>query len=103
MSHNHLVTPKTYVTIFFMLIVFTAITVWAGFQDFGALNTPVALGIAIVKATLVLLYFMHLRYSNGLMSLVLASSVFALFLLIVFTTSDVVTRTMTAAPSSIGM
>lgn len=103
MSHNHIVSLKTYFFIFFVLIVFTAITVWVGFQNFGALNTPIALGIAIFKATLVLLYFMHLRYSSGLMWLVLASSIFTLALMIAFTYSDVATRSMTTIPASIGM
>ena len=85
-------TPRLYVGIFLALMIFTALTVWVAFFDLGAFNTVVALIIAITKATLVVLYFMHVRYSSGLTALVVMSGVFWLAVMIVFTMSDVVSR-----------
>ena len=64
---EHIVSLRVYVTIFLSLMVGTALTVWAGLHDFpGPLNVIIAMTIAVVKATLVVLYFMHVRYSAGL-------------------------------------
>jgi cytochrome c oxidase subunit 4 len=85
-------TLKTYFTIFAALMVLTGLTVWASFQHLGIWNTPVALGIAVLKATLVALFFMHLRYSPKLTSLVIASSLLWLVILFAITMSDYVSR-----------
>jgi cytochrome c oxidase subunit IV len=85
-------TLKTYFTIFAALMVLTGLTVWASFQHLGIWNTPVALGIAVAKATLVALFFMHLRYSPKLTSLVIASSLLWLVILFAITMSDYVSR-----------
>ena len=90
-AHAH-PTLKTYFTVFGALMVLTALTVWASYQHLGIWNTPVALAIAITKATLVALFFMHLRYSPKLTSLVIASSVLWLLILFVITMSDYVSR-----------
>jgi len=103
MSLDHILTPRAYLAVFFSLIVLTVITVYVAFIDFGVWSTPVALAIAIVKATLVLLYFMHLRYSDGLTWLVIGSSFIMLVVLVLITLADVLTRTMTSAPQTIGM
>jgi cytochrome c oxidase subunit 4 len=89
---SHIVPKSTYYAIFAALMIGTALTVWIAFQDLGALNTPVALGIAIVKATLVILYFMHVKYSPRLTKLVVVSSVFWLLILLVMTMGDYATR-----------
>jgi cytochrome c oxidase subunit 4 len=52
-----------YLSVFAALLVFTAITVWVAGVDLGPLNTPVALGIAVTKGTLVILFFMHVKYA----------------------------------------
>jgi cytochrome c oxidase subunit 4 len=71
----------------------TALTVWAGLHDFpGNLNVIIALTIAVVKATLVVLYFMHVRYSSRLIWVVFTSALFWLAILFVFTLSDYWTR-----------
>ena len=85
-------TLKTYFTIFAALMVLTGLTVWASFQHLGIWNTPVALGIAVAKATLVALFFMHLRYSPKLTGLVIASSLLWLVILFAITMSDYVSR-----------
>ena len=91
---EHIVSLRIYVTIFLALMVGTALTVWAGLHDFpGALNVIIALTIAVVKATLVVLYFMHVRYSSRLIWVVFASALFWLAILFAFTFSDYWTRT----------
>jgi cytochrome c oxidase subunit 4 len=90
-THAH-PTLGTYFTIFGALMVLTGLTVWASFQHLGIWNTPVALAIAITKATLVALFFMHLRYSPRLTSLVIGSSLLWLAILFVITMSDYVSR-----------
>ena len=90
---EHIVPVKIYITIFLALLVGTALTVLAAFYDFpGRLNTVVALTIATVKATLVVLYFMHVRYSAKLIWVVVTSALFWLVILFAFTFSDYWTR-----------
>lgn len=90
---EHIVPVRIYFVIFLVLLVGTALTVWAGFQDFpGPLNVVIALTIASVKATLVLLYFMHLRYSARLTWVVFLSALFWLGLMFALTFSDYWTR-----------
>ena len=95
-EHNvseHIVPLKIYVSIFLALLVGTALTVWAGLHDFpGQLNVIIALTIAVVKATLVVLYFMHVRYSSRLIWVVFTSALFWLAILFALTFSDYWTR-----------
>lgn len=90
---EHIVSLKVYVSIFLALLVGTALTVVAGLQDFpGQLNVIIALTIAVVKATLVVLYFMHVRYSSRLIWVVFTSALFWLAILFALTLSDYWTR-----------
>ncbi len=90
---EHIVSLRVYFTIFLTLMVGTALTVWAGLQDFpGPLNVIVALTIAVVKATLVVLYFMHVRYSSRLIWVVFAAALFWLAILFALTFGDYWTR-----------
>ena len=90
---EHIVPVRVYMTIFLALLVGTALTVAAAFFDFPwRLNTIVALTIATVKATLVVLYFMHVRYSSRLIWVILASALFWMGILFAFTFSDYFTR-----------
>ena len=90
---ERIVSVRIYFVIFLVLLVGTALTVWAGFQDFpGPLNVVIALTIASVKATLVLLYFMHLRYSPRLTWVIFLSALFWMGLLFALTFSDYWTR-----------
>lgn len=89
---QHIVPLSVYYTIFAALIVGTAITVAVAFVDLGALNTVVALAIACAKATLVVLYFMHVKYSTKLTWAVVGSSVFWLLILLALTFNDYLTR-----------
>lgn len=90
---EHIVPVKVYVAIFLVLLVGTALTVIAAFIDFPyGLNTIVAMTIAVAKATFVVLYFMHVRYSSRLIWVILASAMFWMALLFAFTFADYFTR-----------
>jgi cytochrome c oxidase subunit IV len=99
---EHIVSRTVYFAIFGALMVFTALTVFAAFIDldhlFKGANTVVALTIAVVKATLVVLYFMHVRYSSRLIWVIVVSGVFWLAIMFVFTASDYLTRPNGLAP-----
>lgn len=91
---KHIVYPRVYITIFLALMLGTGLTVFAAFHDFpGPLNAIIALTIAVVKATLVILYFMHVRYSSRLVWLIIGSALFWLAILFALTISDYWTRT----------
>ena len=90
---EHIVHPRVYITIFLVLMLGTGLTVLAAFRDFpGPLNAVVAMTIAVVKATFVILYFMHVRYSSRLIWLVIAAALFWLAILFALTISDYWTR-----------
>jgi cytochrome c oxidase subunit 4 len=90
---EHIVQPRIYIVIFLALMVGTAVTLLAAFVDFpGPLNAVVAMTIAVVKATLVVLYFMHVRYSGRLVWLVILSALLWLAILFAITFSDYWTR-----------
>jgi cytochrome c oxidase subunit 4 len=90
---EHIVSVRIYLGIFLILMVGTVLTVVAAKVDFpGPLNAVVALTIAVVKATFVVLYFMHVRYSSRLIWLVIAAALFWMALLFALTISDYSTR-----------
>jgi cytochrome c oxidase subunit 4 len=66
MATDHVVSPRIYLAVFAILIVMTATTTAVSFVDLGPWNTVVALAIAVFKATLVVLFFMHVKYSRPL-------------------------------------
>ena len=90
---EHIVPVKIYVAIFLVLLVGTALTVGAAFVDFPwRFNTIVALTIATVKATFVVLYFMHVRYSARLVWVIVTAALFWMGILFAFTFADYFTR-----------
>ena len=91
---HHVTGIPTYLGIFFALMVLTALTVWVAFQEFGAFNTIIALGIASLKAVLVMLFFMHLRHSTRLTWVVVVVSFAMVGVLFVLTYSDYLSRPM---------
>ena len=93
------VSPKsTYYMIFGTLMVLTAVTVGAAFMNLGILNFPVAITIAIFKATLVILFFMHVKYSSQLTKLVCGGAFFFLLILFGLTMSDYLSRGWFVSP-----
>jgi cytochrome c oxidase subunit 4 len=89
---EHVVSTRTYYAIFITLMVLTAVTVWVATLDLGRLNIVAALAIAVIKATLVLLYFMHLRHSPRLTWLIVSVAFVWLLILIGLIMSDELTR-----------
>jgi cytochrome c oxidase subunit 4 len=90
---EHIVSLRIYITIFLVLLLGTGLTVAAAFVDFPwQLNTIVALTIATVKATFVVLYFMHVRYSSRLVWVIVAAALFWMGIMFALTFSDYLTR-----------
>ncbi len=93
------VSPKSvYYTIFGSLLVLTGITVGVAFINLGRLNFPVAISIAILKATLVVLFFMHAKYSSRLTKLVIGGAFFFLLCLFGLTMTDYLSRGWFSSP-----
>ncbi len=76
--HVHVTPLKVYIAIFLTLMVMTAITVAAAYVNLGPMNKIVALRIASFKATLVVLYFMHVRHASRLTKLIVVTGLFFL-------------------------
>jgi cytochrome c oxidase subunit 4 len=98
---QHVVPVRTYVAVFVALLILTLGTVAAARVDLGEpevggfripVNVIVALSIACLKAVLVILFFMHVKYSGHLVQLVVASAFVWLFILIAITMSDYLSR-----------
>jgi cytochrome c oxidase subunit 4 len=93
MSSDHVVSVKLYSAIFGALLVLTLSTAGIAFVDLGGdLNTIVALFIAIAKALLVILFFMHVRYSSRLTWVFVGAGFFWLMILLSLTLADVLSR-----------
>ncbi|QDV37095.1 cytochrome C oxidase subunit IV family protein [Tautonia plasticadhaerens] len=89
---QHVFTIRTNLIIFAILMALLALTVAVSTLDLGALEIPIALTIAFVKAILIMLYFMHLRFSSRLTWLFAGSGTFWLLILIAFSMSDFLSR-----------
>jgi len=92
MTNGHIVPLRIYFLVFAALMVGTALTVMAARVDLGPLNIVVALAIAGVKAALVVLYFMHMRYSHRLNWIFAGAAMLWLVLLVGVTMADVLAR-----------
>jgi len=92
MSEHHIIPVRVYFAIFAALMVLTVITVVVAFIDFGAMSDVIAMAIAGTKAALVILYFMHVRYSEGLVGLSVVGAIAFLAIFVFFTMSDYMTR-----------
>src|SRR6185369_16759779 len=89
---SHILSKRLYYTIFAILLFCTYLTVQIAFLDLGAMNTVAALAIATFKATIVILFFMHVKYSTRLTWAVVLGSVFWLGILLALTMTDYLTR-----------
>ena len=94
----HVQPLKVYFGVFLALMAFTAITVFAAFVNLGPANNFVALGIAVAKSTLVILYFMHVKGNTKLVPVVIMSGLFFLFVLFLFLAADYGTRGWLGVP-----
>lgn len=95
---GHVVSKKTYFVIFGSLLALTALTTGMAYVDMGKWNTIVALTIACCKASLVILFFMHWRWSTRLVRVVILSALLWLAILITLTTTDFLSRDWTPIP-----
>jgi cytochrome c oxidase subunit 4 len=92
MPGHHVVSWKVYVAVFAALSALTGVTVLVTGFDFGPLNLLLALGVAVTKASLVVLYFMHARYAPRLTGVVIAASIAFLVILVFLTLTDYLSR-----------
>lgn len=92
MGHHHISSPAMFLSVLLALLFLTFITVVVAQFDFGSANMLIAMGIASVKATLVIAFFMHLKYDTAINKLVFISSFLFLSLLFIFTLGDLFTR-----------
>jgi len=91
-DEHHIVSPLQYSMVFGTLLVFTGITVGAAFIDLGIFNPMVALGIACFKACIVILFFMHVKYSSRLVKMTVGAGFFTFLVLITMTLTDYMSR-----------
>ena len=91
-GHAPVVPVSTYVTIFVSLLVLTAATYYVAIFDFGWMNTPIALAVALLKASLVVIYFMGVRYNTPLTKVVVISGFCWLLIMFGLTLNDYLTR-----------
>jgi cytochrome c oxidase subunit 4 len=89
---HHVTSLWVYFGVFFALMFFTLVTVWISTVNLGVMNTPVALAIAVVKASLVILFFMHVIHSTRLTWVVILASFLWVAVLFVLTFADYLTR-----------
>lgn len=100
---HHVVSVRVYLTVFAALLILTGLTVVVATVELGEwdfLHTPLALTIALIKTTLVVLWFMHVRYSEKLTWVFIAAGILWLGFLIVITMADYLSRHRDAPPSS---
>ena len=97
-AHLHIAPPKMYIGIFLALMAGTALTVGAAYIDLGFFNTAVALAIAVTKASLVVLYFMHVRWASRLTWVIVIGSLFWLMLMFAIGMTDYLSRGWMGVP-----
>ncbi len=91
-AHHHIVPIPIYVAIFVTLLVLTGVTAAVAYVDFGPMNIVIALAIAAFKASLVVLFFMHVKYASKLTQLASVLGFVWLAILLGMTTSGIFTR-----------
>jgi cytochrome c oxidase subunit 4 len=99
-SGHHIVPVKIYVVIFLALACLTVLTTAVAFVDLGPFNNVVMLAISLLKTSLVVLFFMHVKYSTRLVPLIAVGAVVWLLIMFGITMSDYMTRGWLGAGSS---
>src|SRR5690348_8322834 len=95
---SHISPKRTYLAIFGALMALTALTVYVAYRHLGVFNFPVAITIAFFKASLVVLFFMHVKYSSRLTKLLVGSTFFFLACLFGLTMTDYMSRGWFTSP-----
>lgn len=91
-AEHHIVSPMQYVLVYVTLLILTGITVGAAYIPLGVFNPIVALLIATIKASVVILFFMHAAYQSRLIKLTIGSGFFLFLVLIAMTMLDYMSR-----------
>ena len=91
-AQHHVVSPVIYRIVGSALLVLTGVTVWASYQEWGNFNAVAALAIAVFKAMIVVLFFMHVKYSSKLTKLTVFAGLFTFMALIGMTLADYFSR-----------
>jgi cytochrome c oxidase subunit IV len=99
MTAGHVIPKKTYYAVFAALMVLLAATVGVAFVHLGEWNVVAAMTIAVAKAVLIILYFMHVRYSSHVTWMFVGAGFFWLGILLVLSMSDYLTRAWLPAPT----
>lgn len=92
LHESHVIAPRTYLGVFAALVLLTALNVGLSFINMGAFNGAFALTIAVVEAGLVVLFFMHVRYSSRVLKLTIVAGIFTLAVLMTMSMSDYISR-----------
>src|SRR5437867_136245 len=95
---HHIVPKRVYFAVFATLIALTWVTAWVSTVDLGSLNVFVALSIAVFKASLVVLFFMHVKYGTRLTKMIVGIGIFWLIMLLFIVMSDIWTRDWMGVP-----
>ncbi len=90
--HEHISPVSTYVKVFVALLVLTALTYGVSYMDLGNASLPVAMLVAFAKASLVCMYFMHLKYDDRYNVFVFISTILFVAIFFAFTIFDLVQR-----------
>ncbi len=91
-AEHHIVSPLQYTVVYVTLLCLTGLTVWAAYWPMGIFNPVVALLIASIKASVVILFFMHAIYQSRLIKLTIGSGFFLFLVLISMTLLDYMSR-----------
>jgi cytochrome c oxidase subunit 4 len=97
-SEHHIVPKRVYALVFATLIALTWVTAWVATVDLGAFNIYVALSIATFKASIVVLFFMHVKYGTRLTKFIVCSGILWLLFLLFVTMGDIWTRSWMGVP-----
>ena len=98
MSSHPITSVFTYFMVFLALFIGTVVTVWIAYFDFGIFNVAVALSIAVAKASLVVWYFMGVRYNTPLTKVVVVAGLFWLLIMFGLGMSDYISRPWIGVP-----
>ena len=98
---DHVSPVSLYITIFAALMILTGVTVGAAYLNLGQFNFSVAIGIAGFKASLVIWYFMHVKYQSALTKLTVATGLFFLVILLSLTMVDYSSKAFTPMPTGL--
>ena len=96
---EHIVPKKTYILVWMSLLILLAVTVAVSYIPLGWMNAAVVVGIAVTKAVIIIMFFMHVRYGARLIWVLAGAGFFWLCILFALTLSDYLTRIYMPLPT----